>query len=61
MLTALAVLIGVAIVLLGLLAIVRKRFWPVALIALILLGLGLMQAEGSRPTARCGSTTCPRD
>ena len=32
-------LIGVAIALLGLLAIVRERFWPVSLIALILLGL----------------------
>jgi hypothetical protein len=61
MLTVLAVLIGVAIVLLGLLATVRKRFWPVALIALILLGLGVMQAEGSGPIAWCGSTTCPRD
>ena len=48
MLTVLAVLIGVAIVLLGLLAIVRKRFWPVALIVLILLGVGVMRAEGSQ-------------
>jgi len=37
--TVLVVLIGAAIALLGLLAIVRERFWPVSLIALILLGL----------------------
>ena len=30
----------------------------VALIVLILLGFGVMQAEGSGPTASCGSTTC---
>ena len=40
--TMLVVLIGVAIALLSLLAIVRDRFWPVSLIALILLGFGLM-------------------
>jgi hypothetical protein len=57
-LTALVVLIGAKIALLGLLAIVRERFWPVALIVLILLGFGVMQAEGSGPTASCGSTTC---
>jgi hypothetical protein len=36
-------LVGVAITLLGLLAIVRERFWPVSLIVLILLGLGVMR------------------
>ena len=42
MLTVLVVLIGVAIALLGLLAIVRDQFWPVALIALILLSVGVI-------------------
>jgi hypothetical protein len=42
MLTVLVVLIGVAIALLGLLAIVRDQFWPVALIALILLSFGVI-------------------
>jgi hypothetical protein len=55
MLTVLVALIGVAIALLGLFAIVRDQFWPVALIALILLSFGVMQAEGSRPTVRCSS------
>jgi hypothetical protein len=44
-LTTLVVLIGVAIALLGVLAIALDRVWPVALIALIallLLGFGLM-------------------
>jgi hypothetical protein len=59
--TELVVLIGVAIALLGLLAIVLDQFWPVSLIALILLGFSVMQAEGSGPTAGCGSTTCPSD
>jgi hypothetical protein len=59
-LTVLVVLIGVAIALLGLLAIVLNRFWPVALIVLILLGFGVMKAEGSEPTAGCCSTTCLR-
>jgi hypothetical protein len=36
-------LVGVAIILLGLLAIVRERFWPVSLIVLILLALGAMR------------------
>jgi hypothetical protein len=44
MLTVPVVLIGVAIALLGLLAIVLDRFWPVALIVLILFGFGAMQA-----------------
>ena len=35
-------LVGVAITLLGLLAIALDRFWPVSLIMLILLGLGVM-------------------
>jgi hypothetical protein len=35
-------LIGVAITLLGLLAIVLDRFWPVSLMVLILFGLGVM-------------------
>ena len=35
-------LIGVAIALLGLLAIVLDQFWPVSLIALILLGFSVM-------------------
>jgi hypothetical protein len=38
----LVALVGVVILLLGLLAIVLDRFWPVSLIALILLGLGVM-------------------
>jgi hypothetical protein len=37
----LAALIGVAIALLGLIAIVLNRFWPVALTMLILLGFGV--------------------
>jgi hypothetical protein len=44
MLTVPVVLIGVAIALCGLLAVVLDRFWPVALIVLILLGFGVMQA-----------------
>jgi hypothetical protein len=35
--------VGVAITLLGLLAIALDRFWPVSLIMLILLGLGAIQ------------------
>jgi hypothetical protein len=35
-------LVGVAITLLGLLAIVLDRFWAVSLIVLILLGIGAM-------------------
>jgi hypothetical protein len=38
----LVALIGVAIALLGLLAFVLDQFWPVSLIALILLGFGVM-------------------
>ena len=38
----LAALIGVAIALLSLLAFALDRFWPVSLIALILLGFGVM-------------------
>ena len=40
--TVLVVLIGADFALLGLLEIVRERFWPVSLIALILLGLSAM-------------------
>ena len=51
MLTVLVVLLGVAIALLGLLAIVRERFWLVAVIAVITAAISIRRLPPAQRSA----------